>query len=136
MSVKDFNPVFSLTANTIWSDDGRTAIDLTGRGSVKGELPKAAILRTMDGLIIANCTLPETTSRIVAGLSLPNKVTGHSLEPCSRKLTRAWRYGQSLLLTSSAATSSIKRDRVRSEEHTSELQSQSNLVCRLLLEKK
>src|SRR2546430_11424802 len=28
------------------------------------------------------------------------------------------------------------RDRARSEEHTSELQSQSNLVCRLLLEKK
>src|SRR2546427_6635332 len=28
------------------------------------------------------------------------------------------------------------RDVVRSEEHTSELQSQSNLVCRLLLEKK
>src|SRR2546430_3861963 len=27
-------------------------------------------------------------------------------------------------------------DRTRSEEHTSELQSQSNLVCRLLLEKK
>src|SRR5688572_32126333 len=27
-------------------------------------------------------------------------------------------------------------DDVRSEEHTSELQSQSNLVCRLLLEKK
>src|SRR5688572_31675453 len=29
-----------------------------------------------------------------------------------------------------------RRIRVRSEEHTSELQSQSNLVCRLLLEKK
>src|SRR3990167_6332072 len=28
------------------------------------------------------------------------------------------------------------RNRYRSEEHTSELQSQSNLVCRLLLEKK
>src|SRR2546430_10274480 len=28
------------------------------------------------------------------------------------------------------------RDMIRSEEHTSELQSQSNLVCRLLLEKK
>src|SRR2546430_8697579 len=28
------------------------------------------------------------------------------------------------------------RSRLRSEEHTSELQSQSNLVCRLLLEKK
>src|SRR2546430_10104539 len=30
----------------------------------------------------------------------------------------------------------VLRDAVRSEEHTSELQSQSNLVCRLLLEKK
>src|SRR2546427_6918538 len=29
-----------------------------------------------------------------------------------------------------------RREEVRSEEHTSELQSQSNLVCRLLLEKK
>src|SRR5256886_13391820 len=29
-----------------------------------------------------------------------------------------------------------KKDDLRSEEHTSELQSQSNLVCRLLLEKK
>src|SRR5205085_12176793 len=29
-----------------------------------------------------------------------------------------------------------RRNRARSEEHTSELQSQSNLVCRLLLEKK
>src|SRR2546427_7066968 len=31
---------------------------------------------------------------------------------------------------------SIGQTRPRSEEHTSELQSQSNLVCRLLLEKK
>src|SRR2546427_3403888 len=30
----------------------------------------------------------------------------------------------------------ISRAMMRSEEHTSELQSQSNLVCRLLLEKK
>src|SRR5688572_31126695 len=30
----------------------------------------------------------------------------------------------------------MKAKRTRSEEHTSELQSQSNLVCRLLLEKK
>src|SRR2546427_1830522 len=30
----------------------------------------------------------------------------------------------------------LDRERTRSEEHTSELQSQSNLVCRLLLEKK
>src|SRR2546430_6940787 len=36
----------------------------------------------------------------------------------------------------SARASRARRDRGRSEEHTSELQSQSNLVCRLLLEKK
>src|SRR5688572_31629938 len=34
------------------------------------------------------------------------------------------------------ARSGDTEDIVRSEEHTSELQSQSNLVCRLLLEKK
>src|SRR2546430_3608647 len=37
----------------------------------------------------------------------------------------------------SARTKTRTKDRgARSEEHTSELQSQSNLVCRLLLEKK
>src|SRR2546430_10562327 len=36
----------------------------------------------------------------------------------------------------STATTQLRYQRVRSEEHTSELQSQSNLVCRLLLEKK
>src|SRR5256886_13383299 len=34
------------------------------------------------------------------------------------------------------AAAEVQAERVRSEEHTSELQSQSNLVCRLLLEKK
>src|SRR2546430_13568100 len=39
---------------------------------------------------------------------------------------------------SSRRSSAVRglRDFCRSEEHTSELQSQSNLVCRLLLEKK
>src|SRR5688572_31737115 len=36
----------------------------------------------------------------------------------------------------SSSRSSACSTRSRSEEHTSELQSQSNLVCRLLLEKK
>src|SRR5260370_25923547 len=40
-----------------------------------------------------------------------------------------------LLIGSMAATDPINRT-VRSEEHTSELQSHLNLVCRLLLEKK
>src|SRR6266536_6665466 len=37
---------------------------------------------------------------------------------------------------SSASSASSKRHRGRSEEHTSELQSRVDLVCRLLLEKK
>src|SRR2546430_8587988 len=49
---------------------------------------------------------------------------------------------QSLAITSYARTRRAymnahgRRPHARSEEHTSELQSQSNLVCRLLLEKK
>src|SRR5688572_31158518 len=38
--------------------------------------------------------------------------------------------------TQETALRRIRHARARSEEHTSELQSQSNLVCRLLLEKK
>src|SRR2546430_3101308 len=50
----------------------------------------------------------------------------------------AWKSKVSVLrlLGSSARLSASSRLRMRSEEHTSELQSQSNLVCRLLLEKK
>src|SRR2546430_11910988 len=39
-------------------------------------------------------------------------------------------------LYTSAAVVTARALRARSEEHTSELQSQSNIVCRLLLEKK
>src|SRR5256886_6318237 len=41
-----------------------------------------------------------------------------------------------LITPTSLRSSSKSTTRWRSEEHTSELQSQSNLVCRLLLEKK
>src|SRR2546430_3650311 len=43
-------------------------------------------------------------------------------------------FSHGLLL--SAVAGNLAQAQVRSEEHTSELQSQSNLVCRLLLEKK
>src|SRR5712691_8932780 len=46
-----------------------------------------------------------------------------SSDPLSARLTPPWACGPG-------------RRSARSEEHTSELQSQSNLVCRLLLEKK
>src|SRR2546426_9857738 len=47
------------------------------------------------------------------------------LSACSRSIVRAFR--------TASATCEAK---IRSEEHTSELQSPCNLVCRLLLEKK
>src|SRR2546427_4529408 len=55
-------------------------------------------------------------------------------DPKQRRLAGAVRAGKREPL----AALDLERDAVeqRSEEHTSELQSQSNLVCRLLLEKK
>src|SRR5688572_32273682 len=50
----------------------------------------------------------------------------------SRGLTRLSGNSKSLTITSCTRRQFL----TRSEEHTSELQSQSNLVCRLLLEKK
>src|SRR2546430_16966859 len=43
---------------------------------------------------------------------------------------------RSKMRMSSNTTINTRKIKSRSEEHTSELQSQSNLVCRLLLEKK
>src|SRR5688572_32502618 len=62
---------------------------------------------------------PYTTLFRSPSLHTSTRLTSHSSDP------RAWR-----------VTDSDARCGWRSEEHTSELQSQSNLVCRLLLEKK
>src|SRR2546427_5482678 len=61
---------------------------------------------------------------------VPSIVTVRS---CIASSSAAWVLAGARLI-SSASTRSAKMG--RSEEHTSELQSQSNLVCRLLLEKK
>src|SRR5258708_32401638 len=53
----------------------------------------------------------------------------HSISPCLQRWPR-------LLPLSSAARRKQTRPPLRSEEHTSELQSPDHLVCRLLLEKK
>src|SRR2546430_8757490 len=58
------------------------------------------------------------------------KSLANSFAPCVRM-------GAGVLRSSSRMTKTQRlRMAARSEEHTSELQSQSNLVCRLLLEKK
>src|SRR2546430_3305875 len=55
---------------------------------------------------------------------------GGPAQPLVRRLSYARRWRRQVSRRPPA------RRRARSEEHTSELQSQSNLVCRLLLEKK
>src|SRR5256885_7423015 len=52
-------------------------------------------------------------------------------------LPRIYRYfGDTTLAGDKLTTPAVTGHRARSEEHTSELQSPCNLVCRLLLEKK
>src|SRR5688572_32267338 len=55
---------------------------------------------------------------------------------CSWIANRDWLTSQRLELENDLIASHVMMTGQRSEEHTSELQSQSNLVCRLLLEKK
>src|SRR2546426_6777209 len=58
---------------------------------------------------------------------------------CIGSFLRSWRLGATALPKSRPITvrgNPAARNIIRSEEHTSELQSPCNLVCRLLLEKK
>src|SRR2546427_7628017 len=65
---------------------------------------------------------------------LPAREHGESVARIVAELLRPGVDGPGLPLP--AAMGVFRREDDRSEEHTSELQSQSNLVCRLLLEKK
>src|SRR2546427_8721548 len=76
---------------------------------------------------------PEATALMMAG----DRLTYGQLDALSNQLARTLRAagcerGDRVCFLLPKSPLAI----VRSEEHTSELQSQSNLVCRLLLEKK
>src|SRR2546430_13696747 len=70
-------------------------------------------------------TLFRSRGRALHGRQLA--LAGRAVLPALRQTHAATRDGDRDSVSAAAA---------RSEEHTSELQSQSNLVCRLLLEKK
>src|SRR2546427_866388 len=82
--------------------------------------------------------IANVVSRAIAS---PSSATARSISPASLAL-RAWEYFRSassdpvVTCSSGSLARIVLSDSPRSEEHTSELQSQSNLVCRLLLEKK
>src|SRR5256885_6469091 len=79
---------------------------------------------------------PILQAALSAGLNLPHSCkSGHCGSCRARLLTGAIHYpdGPPLGITAEEVG---RGDILRSEEHTSELQSPCNLVCRLLLEKK
>src|SRR2546430_13735302 len=89
--------------------------------------PPRSTLFPYTTLFRSKSTLLKLISGALAPLSgriLLNGFVTHSLTPRTRAQRIAMVQQESTLLFP------------RSEEHTSELQSQSNLVCRLLLEKK
>src|SRR2546430_8754073 len=80
---------------------------------------------------VQTCALPISRGRCSAGRSTrPPRPAAAPVGPASAPARRSCRRA------SAAATAAAGPSACRSEEHTSELQSQSNLVCRLLLEKK
>src|SRR5690606_7513276 len=82
-----------------------------------GAEARAAIADTHPDVIVMDWMLPD-----VSGLELTKQL---KRDPATRDIPV-------IMVTARAQ----EDDRVRSEEHTSELQSRENLVCRLLLEKK
>src|SRR2546430_13650217 len=68
--------------------------------------------------------------------ALPISPVRRAETPPSRRPDRARRRGGDRAAHRAGRRGAASAPRPRSEEHTSELQSQSNLVCRLLLEKK
>src|SRR5205085_10961277 len=78
--------------------------------------------------LFRSCAAPFQFRLAIINAPSRLKTARRGVEPNIRVIRPAIRF-VSFISISSAANS-------RSEEHTSELQSQSNLVCRLLLEKK
>src|SRR5207302_5229637 len=83
---------------------------------------------TIHGRRMPSCD--EVRSLILPKIGLPTIDSNAPMEATSAKLCGAW------LIPTRAFTFNARVTSRRSEEHTSELQSRENLVCRLLLEKK
>src|SRR2546427_6235918 len=111
-------------------------------GSQAGE---AASTRLVDECLDAGINFFDTANMYNCGVA--ETILGKALGPRRKDIILATKVrskmgeapddaGLSSAAIHKAIGESLRRLRTRSEEHTSELQSQSNLVCRLLLEKK
>src|SRR2546430_11563910 len=83
----------------------------------------------------------DTATTEIYTLSLHDALPIFGVSAPSRRVSMAWLLSAKTFpsrndFASGSSNASLVFSSERSEEHTSELQSQSNLVCRLLLEKK
>src|SRR2546430_12199691 len=93
-------------------------------------VPKAPIA-------VAKAIAPEATKAGASAGSTTSRCTAHGLAPSERAASSRPISSFCTAAIMVRMTRGMEKYRYpRSEEHTSELQSQSNLVCRLLLEKK
>src|SRR3990167_2880868 len=112
-----------MKALLVGAGQGRRLLPLTAG------IPKCAL--PIRGRSILEWQLEELAG---SGVDRVTVVVGFAADHVERLLgARAWPYEVRTLYNPFFA---LADNLVRSEEHTSELQSQSNLVCRLLLEKK
>src|SRR2546430_5445346 len=103
---------------------------------------KTAMLTTLGALV--GIAVFSNIFALNLGYDLPIKIYSlHILLVClflvlpdAPRLVRFFLLNQEVASLSENGLFHLRRLNTRSEEHTSELQSQSNLVCRLLLEKK
>src|SRR5260370_13304211 len=87
----------------------------------------------------SNCALPCSTSRFFVSTSVFCSASSCAFS-CSSALVccncSCWLCSFSARACDCFSNSSVRIEELRSEEHTSELQSHLNIVCRLLLQKK
>src|SRR5436190_10301419 len=91
------------------------------------------LLKRGDTGVLELAAPPQTIESVLSGF-LPR--SPKRFPNVSAKLTEALGLDQVPLLERGEIHIGIRHDQGRSEEHTSELQSHSDIVCRLLLEKK
>src|SRR5256886_11653721 len=103
---------------------GGDRVHLWEVGTCIGDAPRRKLGDFTQGDLPANLTGIE----VIRGQSSPGRRNHREAAVCEHKSKAAF-----VMRRREIGASSIGW---RSEEHTSELQSQSNLVCRLLLEKK
>src|SRR5438046_3473159 len=96
---------------------------LVMRHMVKASGPRTIVLGSTGCMYVANTTY-YTTPWVVPWMHTQLGASGSAALGTAAGLKVLMRKGK------------LKNEKIRSEEHTSELQSLTNLVCRLLLEKK